>query len=170
MEETLLQLVLFSGYPTAIEAFRVWRQSGPQGSPPGPGRPSGGTRTSWKRAGGKLCARIYGPTYAGLRNFMRRLSPELDALMTEVGYGRVLSRPGLPPAAREVVTVGALLGSDRPRQLLAHARGSLRMGIECEELDELLARLGPRLTRGQRSRARGVLRDARRLDRDGGTG
>lgn len=130
--------MLFSGYPTAIEAFRVW--AGIRKAPSALAVPSPGGRAE-KLRGERLCRRIYGPRYLELRRFMHGLAPELDALMTEVGYGRVLARPGLAVAAREVVTAAALVGAERPRQLRAHLEGCLRVRVTETELRQILRAL-----------------------------
>ncbi len=99
---------------------------------------------------------------------MRGLSPELDALMTEVGYGRVLARPGLSLATREVVTAAALAGADRPRQLRAHLEGCLRVGVTEMELHEVLRALGGAGAPARREFQRELAGAAQTVSRQGG--
>ncbi len=120
-------MVLYAGFPAAIEAFRLWRERGGGGE--GPLR-----RIRSARTGGATFVAIYGSRAGRVRKVMRALSPELEALMMDVGYGRVLSRPGLDLASRELVTVAALVAGTWPRQLRSHLEGAERAGVPRREL------------------------------------
>jgi 4-carboxymuconolactone decarboxylase len=163
VEECLLQLILFAGFPTGIEAFRVWTRVRRGAATT---RESGGDRASWVRSGHLLCKKVYGGKFEPLRRVLRHSSPELDSLMLEWGYGRVLSRPGLSAARREALTFAALLGVDRPRQLRAHMDGCLNLGVEAGELKAILADLGPHAG-ARRARAAQTLLDLTLAERKG---
>ena len=122
-EETALMLVLHAGYPAALEGAAALNRGWP-------GRPrrrrEGGPR-DWMRRGEALCARVYGPSFRKLRRNVRSLHPDLEIWMIEQGYGRVLSRGGLPGPVRELVAVTVLAALGWERQLVSHLLGAARM-------------------------------------------
>jgi 4-carboxymuconolactone decarboxylase len=123
-EEVALMLVLHAGYPAALEAMatlaRVW---------PGRARHSrAGSVAGWRRRGERLCRRVYSASYPRLVANVTALHPELAKMMIEQGYGRVLSRPGLSPAMRELVAVTVLAATGWERQLVSHLLGAVRLG------------------------------------------
>jgi 4-carboxymuconolactone decarboxylase len=147
-EETALMLMLYAGYPAALEGLRVLNATWPGRAR----RAREGGPARWRQAGERLCARVYGPSYARLVPAVRALHPDLAVWMVEQGYGRVLSRSGLSARERELVTVAALAGLDWPRQLVSHLLGARRVGAGDAEIEDAL-RLGATLG-GARSRAR----------------
>jgi len=133
IEESLLQAYLFLGFPAAIHAFSVWRETAPARAddPDGDEDPDLETR----RADGEArCRRIYGPAYDRLRARMRELHPALDRWMIEEGYGKGLARPQLPPRERELCAVALLAAGGFGPQLGAHARGALHVGATGAEV------------------------------------
>jgi len=118
-------LTLYAGYPAAIETLRLlhaaWPGTAQAGEVP-PGR---------RRAGGlALLDAVYGPVRPALVRSLRRLHPALAAWVIEHGYGRVLARPRLDAATRELVTVALLAGGPWERQLASHRAGARRVGAE----------------------------------------
>jgi len=118
-------LVLYAGYPAALEGMRVlgavW---------PGVARATReATHGAWHARGERLCRRVYGPAYAKLVPAVAALHPDLAAWMLEQGYGRVLSRPGLSGRARERITVAVLAACGWRRQLVSHLLGAARLGV-----------------------------------------
>src|SRR5262245_6494035 len=103
-EEAALMLMLYAGFPSALEGSRVLDAAWP-GTPH---RPLEGAPSAWTRRGEALCRRVYGPAYARLLPAVRALHPDLAVWMVELGYGRVLARRGLDVRMRELVTVAAL--------------------------------------------------------------
>jgi 4-carboxymuconolactone decarboxylase len=59
---------------------------------------------------------------------IRALHPALDAWMIVEGYGKVLSRPALDLARRELCIVAACAASRQDRQLHSHLHGALHAG------------------------------------------
>src|SRR5258708_15109335 len=99
--ETALMLVLYGGYPAALEALRVVQQAWP-------GRTVAtreGTPAQWRARGAKLCARVYGPSYARLLPAVRALPPHLAVWVEEHGYGRRPSPSGLRVGALQRISV-----------------------------------------------------------------
>ena len=134
-EETALMLVPHAGYPVALEALRVLGDAWPGRAR----RTREGTASGWRRRGEALCRRVYGRVYPRLMRNLQRLHPDMRAWVIEDGYGRVLSRPGLSAATRELLAVAVLAASGWERQLVSHLRGGRQAGIGRAELQQALA-------------------------------
>src|SRR5262245_31236835 len=130
LEEVGLMLVLYAGYPAALEALRELLAQWPARAIP---RRGGGPEL-WRRRGAALCRRVYGPVYPRLVRTVRALHPDLAVWMEEQGYGRVLARPGLSPRLRELVTVAVLAHTGWERQLVSHLLGARRTGATLPEI------------------------------------
>lgn len=144
VRETLLQLVLFAGYPRAIQALLLLERR--FGSADGE-RASGGSVEQRRRRGERLCRRIYGFSFGPLLRNMKRLHPALAEGIIEEGYGRVLSRPGLSLRQRELILVPLLASQSAWRQLSGHVRGAVRAGASPAELRRILRTVGNLLGR-----------------------
>jgi len=57
------------------------------------------------------------------------------------GYGKVLSRPGLDLARRELCIVAACMASKQDRQLHSHLHGALNVGVAAQVVTEALEAL-----------------------------
>jgi 4-carboxymuconolactone decarboxylase len=77
--------------------------------------------------------------------------------MVEDGYGRVLGRPGLDLAVRELCIVALLCRQDAPRQLYSHLRGALNTGASVDDVTEAVALAAEGLDAERASSARRVL-------------
>jgi 4-carboxymuconolactone decarboxylase len=129
LEEALLQVYLFAGYPRAIEALLLLARTWPARD-----RSRPVARSLWRRRGTELCRVVYGHRYERMQASIRAAHPDLAAWMIEEGYGKVLSRSGLQPAQRELCAVAVLAAIAAPRQLRAHVRGALNAGAPPEEI------------------------------------
>ncbi len=137
MEELLLQGFLNVGYPLSLAAFAVWRDlAGPSVSEGEPLRH--GEHQRWMQRGQALCADVYGRTYHKLLVNLRGMHPALEALVVVDAYGKILGRPGLDAARREICTLAAIAMLEAPRQLHAHLRGALNVGWKREDVDAVL--------------------------------
>jgi 4-carboxymuconolactone decarboxylase len=155
VEEALLQSYLFLGYPAALNGLARWRRRVP-GAPVSLDELSPG---SWAERGAEVCRVVYGGQYEGLRQNVRALHPEMEEWMVREGYGKVLGRPGLSLARRELCIVAVLAVLDAPRQLYSHLRGALHAGVGPEEVSGALEAA---LAEAGRARPRGRdLRDTR---------
>lgn len=125
VEELLLQSYLFAGFPRALNAMRAWRRLQPE---PIATELSDNT-SQWRREGDVTCAAVYGTMYERLRENIRALHPVLDDWMITEGYGKVMSRPGLDLARRELCVMAACAASNQDRQLLSHLHGALNVGV-----------------------------------------
>ena len=137
MEELLLQSFLNVGYPLSLAAYAVWRElAGPSKNEGEPLRH--GDHPRWMERGQVLCADVYGRTYHKLLVNLRGLHPALEALVVVDAYGKLLGRPGLDAARRELCTLAAIAMLEAPRQLHAHLRGALNLGWKREDVDAVL--------------------------------
>lgn len=127
VEELVLQTYLFAGFPRALNGMRAWRLVSGR---PAPTQDDGArARTAWTDEGVRTCEAVYGAHYPRLRAHVQALHPALDAWMLEEGYGKVLSRAALDLARRELCIVAACAATRQPRQLRAHLRGALQVGV-----------------------------------------
>lgn len=135
LEETLLQGVLFHGFPRAVTAFDTLNRVWPAATPP-----VGGAlpRNDWIAAGTRLFDAIYDRNAPTVHAMLAGFHGALHEFVLESAYGRVLSRPGLDPRRRELLAIAALAVLDQVPQLIAHARGARRFGADDAELREAL--------------------------------
>ena len=134
IEEVVLQSHLFVGYPAMLQAIAAWRAIRPD-----PPQEAAADPASWAARGERVCATIYAHQYDRLRANVRRMHPVLDRWMIEDGYGRVLGRPGLDLAVRELCVVAQLCAQDVPEQLYAHLRGALNAGASESDVEQTVA-------------------------------
>lgn len=133
-EECALMLMLYGGFPAALEGLRALNTVWPGRAR----RTKEGTPALWRKRGESLCRRVYGGAYARLLPAVQALHPDLAAWMVEHGYGRVLARPGLGARERELVTVSALAALGWERQLVSHVLGAQRVGAPPRAIREAL--------------------------------
>ncbi|CAN5840423.1 hypothetical protein BH23GEM6_BH23GEM6_09500 [soil metagenome] len=131
VDEILLQSHLFVGFPDALEAIVLWREI--SGSPAPASYPEASER--WKERGEQVCETVYGANYGKLRHNVTMLHPDMDRWMVEGGYGRVIGRPGLDLATRELCIVALLAVWHAPRQLHSHLRGALNAACTLQEIE-----------------------------------
>lgn len=166
MTEIVLQTHLFAGYPRTINALFALRAAGVTGTPPlEAAPPNDGRHHPFRTRGEALCRRIYGTSYPALRRNIHSLHPDLDAWMVDEGYGRVLGRPGVDVATRELAAVTALVVLDVPRQLGAHLEGAMNLGASRAEIEATLeqaAIVAPRHAMAVAQRTWRALRDGNR--------
>lgn len=130
-EEVLLQAHLFVGFPDALAALALWRETSGRPAPAGLGEEC----AAWAERGERVCAGVYGANYPKLRANVAATHPEMDRWMVEGGYGRVLGRPGLDLATRELCILALLAVWNTPRQLHSHLRGALNAGAGVDEVE-----------------------------------
>jgi 4-carboxymuconolactone decarboxylase len=144
--EAILEVHLFAGFPATIEGLFAFdsvlpgtRKRRTRSLPPG----------RLRARGERLCRLVYGNRYRRLVRSMGNLHPDFSEWILEYGYGRVLARPGLSPALREMVAVAVLAAGGWERQLASHLRGALNAGAAFSDLSRALdeaSRLSPGLS------------------------
>jgi 4-carboxymuconolactone decarboxylase len=92
--------------------------------------------------------------YEPLRRNILELHPELDEWMIVEGYGKVLSRPGLDLARRELCIVSACAASGQERQLHSHLHGALNVGVAVPVVTDSIEALGSLLDDARLTTAR----------------
>ncbi len=141
--EVLLMAHLFCGVPRTLSALEVLAGAGGLGAPtdaelvdptPDSEAESALSARSATERGAELFDRIYGSGADAVRSALRAYHPTLATWIAEHAYGRVLSRPGLDAATRELCAVAALAITAHERQLAGHARGAVRCGAAREEV------------------------------------
>lgn len=135
VDEVLLQSHLFIGFPDVLRALQRWRELGTVT----PAAAAATDRCHWPERGERVCAAVYGSNYHKLRRNVVALHPDLDEWMVTGGYGRVLGRPGLDLAARELCIVALLAVWDAEPQLHSHLRGALNAGATVPQVEEAVA-------------------------------
>jgi len=141
VDELLLLSMLMAGWPRALGAAAIWRRESGFRAPAADASLSE-TLEEWRARGEALCRVVYGANYDRLRENVRGLHPALDAWMVRDGYGRVLARPGLDLARRELCVVAETAALAAGPQLLSHLKGALNAGTSppvVAEVVELVA-------------------------------
>jgi 4-carboxymuconolactone decarboxylase len=154
VEEMILQSYLFAGFPRALNAAREWRRVSRVSAPPTDPESSIDRVEEWKSRGEQTCAVVYGEFYGRLRHNIATLHPALDSWMIVEGYGKVLSRPGLPLSARELCIVAVCAAARQDRQLHSHLHGALNAGATPEAVDSTLDVVSDLLSDDDRKRYR----------------
>lgn len=133
LEETLLQCVLFCGFPRVVGAFGELATIWPAATPP-----RGGALPPDQQApaGRALFAAIYGRNDGRVRQMLAEHHGELHDFVLEAAYGRILTRPHLPAATRELLAVALLAAQQQQPQFRGHARGAVSLGVSAAALRE----------------------------------
>ena len=145
VDELLIQSYLFSGFPRALNAAREWRRLVPVPAPNADDPADPSRAEDWLARGEATCAAVYGSMYEKLRANVAQLHPALDAIMVIDGYGKVLGRPGLDLARRELCIVAACAATAQDRQLHSHLHGALNVGVSGATLAAAIDALEPEL-------------------------
>lgn len=124
LQEATLQVFLFAGYPRAIAAFGELKDAVPEALPPRTEPPS-----AFAARGEEVFKAVYGPHAAEVRGKLDALHPDLARFILEDAYGQVLGRPFLGIREREAMAVAMLAALDQDRELRAHVKGALRVGV-----------------------------------------
>ena len=66
-----------------------------------------------------------------------RFTRQQIELVTEIAWGTIWSRPGLPLKTRSLVTLGMLTALDRPDEIKGHIVGALNNGATTDEIIEV---------------------------------
>ncbi len=138
VEEVILQSYLFAGFPRGLNAAREWRRISGRSAPTTDPDPAHASPDQWRDRGEATCEVVYGPFYAKLRQNIRALHPALDSWMIVEGYGKVLSRPGLDLARRELCVVASCAAQRQDRQLHSHLHGALHAGAAPADVEGTL--------------------------------
>jgi 4-carboxymuconolactone decarboxylase len=137
VEEVILQTYLFAGFPRALNAAREWRRISGRRAPT-PAEDDDTLVSDFAQRGESTCATVYGEFYDRLRVTIRGLHPALDRWMITEGYGKVLGRPLLDLARRELCVIAACAIAGQDRQLHSHLHGALNAGASAAVITAVL--------------------------------
>lgn len=154
--EAVLQTHLFAGFPRLVEAYGVLEEAGGLGRPDA-GELEGEDEGTILPRGRALFERIYADHSARVRSILERRQPLFASWVEAHAYARVLSRPGLDAATRELLACCALAATAQDRQLASHARGALHCGALPADLDATLTAAADLIEPERLERARRVI-------------
>ncbi len=151
--EVVLMTHLFAGIPRQVEAYEMLDRHGGLGAlEDGEDRNEDDVRAR----GENLFDQIYGSNAEPVRARLYSFHPDFGKLVQEHAYGRVLSRPGLSAARRELCAVGALAVLAQDRQLASHVRGAEACGAKRAEIFSVLDVVGDLIAEDRRDRVRAI--------------
>ncbi len=148
--EALIQLAVYGGFPTALNAFGVAGKvfagsAAPEGDAPAPGaisraepfdRTARGLATLEATSGGSGDAVV--KSFAGV-------APGIGAMIVDHAYGDIFARPGLDPKTRELTACAALaaMGSVDEEPLGVHVKAARTLGATETEVFEAILNIAP---------------------------
>ncbi|MBK6767136.1 MAG: carboxymuconolactone decarboxylase family protein [bacterium] len=138
LRETALQLFLLAGFQTSLEAAFMIHDVYGNGLPAHVDELVDLPPMRTFERGWDLQARVYRQNVDKLRVNLEGISPELSRWTVWIGYGLVMSRPGLPEKWRELLEVAVLAVMGFPRQLHSHFKGALNLGATANEVELVL--------------------------------
>jgi len=141
--EVVLQSYLFLGFPRMLTAAENLQEILPLKQSNFELEQISETESHrWLHDGLKLFHNIYGKKSATLRKKVVSIAPDIFRWMIIEGYGKVLSRPLLKSAERELSIVAFLMMENREKQLYAHMNGALNVGVSWELLKYVIDDIG----------------------------
>ena len=85
-----------------------------------------------------LRRKVMGEQHIAKRGASRdRYTQQQNQLVTEIAWGTIWSRPGLPLKVRSLVTLGMLAALNRPDEIKGHIQGALNNGATPDEIIEV---------------------------------
>ncbi len=155
VEEALLELVPYAGFPRTLAAFAAARPAlGPSSAGSAESLPAGDRAG----VGAATFSTVYAESADRVRRGLEGLHPLLPAWTTEFAYGRVLAREALELPTRELLAVAILTALGRcDDALLGHMRAAVRLGATREAIAGAIAVVPPSAGAGRRAAAREVL-------------
>ena len=134
--ELVLQAFLFAGFPRLINGLRSYRHHF-HGSV-GAGEPRSqdqGDIDRWRERGEELFRRIYAGNTERVLADLDRYHEDLRDWILVDAYGKILGRPALGAAERELAAVVGLMVSGDGLQLSSHLRGARHCGASLDDID-----------------------------------
>ncbi len=135
--EAVLQTYLFAGFPSALVSLSILKEyfkipknySNKRG------------KHDYKKEGELTCRRIYGDKFEKLISNTKEFSPELSEWLIVEGYGKVLTRKGLPLKERELIIIAVLTALKFRNQLYSHINGAFRLKIKLSLVRKIILNL-----------------------------
>ena len=136
--ESLLQNYLFTGYPSALIALKVFKEYFPK---PKNIQSEDWDLTRYLERGTKNCKRIYGTKFNKLISNVKEFSPELSEWLVLEGYGKVMGRKGLSFKKKELNVISVLTVLKFEDQLYSHINGAFRMKASKDQIERVINNL-----------------------------
>lgn len=152
LQEVFIHLSLVLGFPAMLDGLEFVKRIRPEGGASGAkrkSRPPG--------EGRRIIGRIYGRQTAKLLQNISQIHPDVRSMILNDVYGNVFARPGLTLKERELINVTVLALQGLDRQLYSHLRGSVRVGVKADAINEGLRHV-QRITGRSMRTARTLLR------------
>jgi len=121
--ESLLQNYLYAGFPSALVSLKILREYYTDGKQY---EPESSNINELRKRGVTTCKKIYSRKFGKLIMNIKSFSPEMAEWLILEGYGKVISRKGLPLKQRELNTVAVLSVQQFEEQLYSHVNGAFR--------------------------------------------
>lgn len=147
--ELLIQLSVYRGFPTALNAFSVAREtfSGTAAARPAAFTPAGiETRAARLERGHAVLAKTSRASGSAVVSSFDDIAPDLGRMIVEHSYGEIFSRAGIDVKTRELTACAALaaVGSKTTETpLRVHINAALNVGASRNEILETLMNLVP---------------------------
>ncbi|VTZ65452.1 carboxymuconolactone decarboxylase family protein [Sinorhizobium medicae] len=143
LEELLIQVSVYAGFPSALTAAGVLRSALEAPDHPdssAPVSPPSNRAERFRRGAEALSATSAG-SGADVVDTFKDVAPDLGRILVEHCYGDVFSRPGLAPKTRELAACSALAAmgtvtSEKP--LAVHIDAALNVGADQTEIVETI--------------------------------
>ena len=139
--EAALQVAAYGGFPRTIEGLALLAErraadaAATAATLPAAAEVPADER---RRAGRHVWDQVYAEQADEVLAWLGTLAPELPGWVLDDAYGRVLSRPGLSLAERELLGVAALALMGLSAPLASHVRGALRNGSNAQAVSDIL--------------------------------
>lgn len=148
--EVLIQISVYKGFPSALNAFAVAREvfAAPAPTTKAGIDASGETESRDERfeRGRATLAKTSGAAGDAVVHSFDDIAPDLGRMIVEHSYGEIFSRPGIDLKTRELSACAALaaVGSAATETpLRVHINAALNVGVNREEILETLLNLSP---------------------------
>lgn len=138
LREAALQLFLLAGFQSSLEAAFMIQDVYGSGLPAHTEELIDLPPMTTFERGWELQAQVYRENVDKLRVNLEGISPELSRWTVWIGYGLVMSRPGLPAHWRELLEIAVLAVLGFPRQLFSHFKGALNLGATADKITLVL--------------------------------
>ncbi|GHU83968.1 hypothetical protein FACS189415_7530 [Bacteroidia bacterium] len=144
VEEIILQMSVYAGFPKSINAMNTFKEVLQERLEKGITDKKGTNllirnNPDRYKIGVEQLSLLNKEQEQILRDSYGEISPELVQFTIEYGYGDIFSRENLDKKYRQVATIAAsaTLGNSQP-QLKFHIKGALNIGINKEEIKEIM--------------------------------
>jgi len=143
VKEVILQMSVYSGFPSAINAMNVLKEVLEErknhGIQDNPGKQPSKLPNDRLTLGKQELSQLDPLQVERLKQAFDTFSPELTQFILEYGYGDIFARDNLSKKHRQIATIAALTAlANAVPQLKFHIHAGLNIGITEEEIKEIM--------------------------------